>query len=190
MGKGRVVIVSGPSGAGKTSVVKRLLEVCEVPLQLSVSATTRPARPGEIEGVDYHFLTDEEFRKRKENHEFLECFEVFGRGYWYGTLISEVDSILSAGEWVLLEIDVNGMKQVMETYPNAVTIFVRTSSLGELERRLRARKTENEDTIRARLKVAEHEWQFKDRYQHDIVNEEIETAVDDICQRLASENKI
>ena len=91
MNQGRVVIISGPSGAGKTSVVKGLLEESNLPLRLSVSATTRPARPGEVDGVDYQFMSNDEFQRRREAGDFLECFEVFGRGYWYGTLKSTVE---------------------------------------------------------------------------------------------------
>jgi len=189
MGKGRVVIVSGPSGAGKTSVVKRLLDNCGVPLRLSVSATTRPARPGEIDGVDYHFMSDEEFQRKRAEGQFLECFEVFGRGYWYGTPRSEVDAILDSGGWALLEIDVNGMQQAIQIYPDAWTFFVRTSSLEELERRLRARKTENDETIRARLDVAKLEWPYKEQYQHDIVNIDLDAAASEICQLLSAEQQ-
>ena len=81
-----MVIISGPSGAGKTTIVKRLLETCPLPLILSVSATTRAPRPGEQDGIDYWFLTDDDFQRRRQQGEFLECFEVFGRGHWYGTL--------------------------------------------------------------------------------------------------------
>ena len=166
--------------------MKGLLNDNELPLQISVSATTRPARPGETDGVDYQFMSDDEFQRRRNAGEFLESFEVFGRGYWYGTLKSNVDGILASGKSVLLEIDVNGMQQVVEVYPDAITIFVRTSTLSELERRLRARKTENDDTIRARLKVAKHEWQFKDHYQHDIVNEDLDATVEHLRRLLSS----
>ena len=186
MAKGQLVIVSGPSGAGKTSVVKKLIDSCPVLLQLSVSATTRPARPGEKDGVDYHFLTDKEFQERRQAGEFLECFEVFGRGYWYGTLQKEVDAALEEGRWVLLEIDVNGMQQVAEKHPEAMSIFIRTRSLEELEQRLRDRKTENEDTIRRRLEVAQHEWPYKDQYRFDVVNDQLDETVEQICELLKS----
>ena len=185
MSQGRVVIVSGPSGAGKTSVVKRLLDAGDLALRMSVSVTTRPPRPGEIDGADYHFMSAEEFQRRRDQGDFLESFEVFGRGYWYGTLKTTVDEILENGDSVLLEIDVNGMQQVVEVYPNAITIFIRTESLEELERRLRARKTESDETIRARLAVAKHEWQFKDRYQHDIVNDSLDETAEKLRRLLS-----
>ena len=92
--RGHLLIFSGPSGAGKTTVLRRVLEESKLPLKMSVSATTRPPRPGEIDGVDYHFLDAEEFQRRREAGDFLECFEVFGRGYWYGTLKESVTASL------------------------------------------------------------------------------------------------
>ena len=184
MSAGRLVIISGPSGAGKTSIVKRLLEKSSLPIQLSVSATTRPARPGEKDSIDYHFLTDEQFQRKREGNEFLECFEVFGRGYWYGTLRETVQEELDRGKWVLLEIDVNGMRQVKEQFPDVISIFVRPDSLMELERRLRDRKTENEETIQRRLEVAKTEWKSKDEYMFDVVNDQLEPTVDRICRLL------
>ena len=178
---GRLLIFSGPSGAGKTTVLRRVFETASRPLVMSVSATTRPPRPGEQDGVDYHFLSGEDFQKKREAGEFLECFEVFGGGYWYGTLRRTVSASLNAGQWVVLEIDVQGRAQVVEQFPDAVTFFVRPESLSELETRLRQRGTENEETIQRRLKVARHEWQFANQYTHDIVNHTIEQAVHDIC---------
>ena len=106
--QGKLVVVSGPSGAGKTSVMQRVFAACRLPLVRSVSVTTRPPRNGETDGVDYHFVSDDEFQERRKRGEFLECFEVFGHGYWYGTLWSEVTTGLAAGKWVVLEIDVQG----------------------------------------------------------------------------------
>jgi guanylate kinase len=184
---GKVVIVSGPSGAGKTTVVKRLLQASSLPLALSVSATTRPPRPGERDGVDYWFLSRDEFQLRRQRGDFLECFEVYGRDYWYGTLEETVASSLKQGKWVVLEIDVQGMQSVMERFPEAISIFVRPASLIELERRLRGRGTETEETIQRRLEAARHEWQFRDQYRYDIVNDSIEDTVTTICELLKSE---
>ena len=129
---GRIVVISGPSGAGKTTLVKRLFRRCDR-LVASVSATTRPPRPGEQDGVDYHFLVPEEFTRRQQAGQFIECFEVFGRGYWYGTLWNEVTPSLAAGKWVVLEIDVQGTLAVRQRYPDAITIFVRPGAIEELE---------------------------------------------------------
>lgn len=184
MDAGRLVIISGPSGAGKTTVIRALLRDCPLPLSLSVSATTRPPRPGEDNGVDYYFLKKSEFEERRNSGAFLECFEVFGRGYWYGTLRSEIERICNLGRWPLLEIDVQGMQAVVRIFPEAITVFVRPQSLEELELRLRNRGTESEDTIQRRLEVARHEWQSADQYQYDIINNSIDQAARDICQAL------
>lgn len=181
---GRLIIFSGPSGAGKTTVVRELMVCCSLPLVLSVSATTRPARPGEVDGVDYHFLSADEFQRRRDQGEFLECFEVFGRGYWYGTLRSTVTDNLRQGKWIVLEIDVHGMRQVQTAYPDATTFFIRPASLAELERRLRGRGTESEQTIQRRLEVARQECESEPEYDYVIVNQTVPQAVADICERL------
>lgn len=178
------MIISGPAGAGKSTVVRRLLDECNLPLTLSVSATTRPPRPAEQEGIDYHFLTPEQFEQRRRQGEFLECKEVFGLGHWYGTLLGEVTTGLDAGKWVVLEIDVQGALAAIEQYPDAITIFLHTGSLEELERRLRGRKTESEQTIQRRLAVAQQELNYIDRYRHEVINNDIHQAVQDICEIL------
>jgi len=184
---GQLVIISGPSGVGKTTVVRQLLEACTLPLVLSVSATTRAPRSGEVDGVDYHFLSHEEFDRRRKNGEFLESCEVYGRGEWYGTLKEVVAASLQQGKWVILEIDVEGAMAVVEQHPEAITVFVRPESMEELERRLAARKTETIEKIKQRLSRAKHELSFADRYQHSVVNDEIDQTVNAICAILSGE---
>jgi guanylate kinase len=187
MPQGRLVVVSGPSGAGKTSVMRRVYQTCGVPLVRSVSATTRTPRDGETDGVDYHFVTPEDFQLRRQRGEFLECFEVFGHSHWYGTLRAEVASGLNRGKWVVLEIDVQGALAVMREYPDAITIFLRPSSPQELERRLRDRGTETEQSIRRRLAQAESEMAVAGRYQHQVINDDMDQAVREISEILTNQ---
>ena len=181
---GKLVIISGPSGAGKSTVLKRLLAVCPLPLELSVSATTRRPRPGERDGVDYLFLTSEEFVRRQKNGEFLEWKEVYGRGDFYGTLYDTVSAGLEAGKWVVLEIDVEGATMVLDQRPDTITIFLHPGSSHELERRLRDRGTESEESIQRRLEVAQREMNMMDRYQHQVINRTADQAARDICEVL------
>ena len=183
----RMIVVSGPSGAGKTTVLRRLYELCELPLVSSVSATTRSPRPGEIDGHDYHFLEAEDFQQRRENGDFIECFEVFGRGYWYGTLKEEIQKGLADGKWVVLEIDVQGAMKVIQLYPKAITIFVTPGSEEELERRLRGRATESEQAILKRLGQAKNELSHADHYRHQVVNDQVDRAAREICDILNRE---
>lgn len=181
---GKLVVVSGPSGVGKSTVVREVLAQFKDRLRLSVSATTRSPRPGEEDGQHYHFLSDEQFRQRRENDEFLECIEVFGRGHWYGTLWSEVRPFLAKGIWVLLEIDVDGAANVLSHFEDPISIFIRSASFEELERRLRSRATETEESIQRRLSVARHEMELSDRYDYQVVNETVPQAVEEICNIL------
>ncbi|MCA9049678.1 MAG: guanylate kinase [Planctomycetaceae bacterium] len=178
---GRVVVLSGPSGSGKTTIVNRLIAESSVPLCKSVSATTRRPRPQETDGEDYYFLSDEEFRQRLAAGEFLEHAEVFSSGFLYGTLKSEVQRAWDAQSWSFLEIDVEGALNVMREYPDAVTIFLKTPSPQEFERRLRARGTENEEVIQKRLATAARELQYADRYRYIVVNDDLDRAVSEIC---------
>jgi guanylate kinase len=180
-------VVSGPSGAGKTSVMRRVYQSCRVPLVRSVSATSRPPRPDETDGVDYHFVTNDEFQLRRQRGEFIECCEVFGQAHWYGTLRSEVTPGLNRGKWVVLEIDVQGALAVMREYADAVTIFLRPSSREELERRLRGRGTETEEAVRRRLAQAERELALAGHYQHQVINDDMDQAVRDINEILTNE---
>lgn len=180
-----MIVISGPSGAGKTTVLRRLFQRCPE-LSASVSATTRPPRQGERDGVDYHFLSAEEFQRRRAAGDFLECFQVFGRDYWYGTLESEVSPSLAAGKSIVLEVDVQGAMAVLERYPQAITIFVCPSSLEELERRLRERGTESQEWQERRLAAARRELDSAQRYQHRVVNDDVDRAVQEICDILRS----
>lgn len=186
--KGKLIVMSGPSGVGKSTVLKEVLDRLKGRLRLSVSATTRDPRPAEEEGIDYFFLSPEEFHRRREADEFLECCEVFGSGHWYGTLLSEVTPSLTEGKSVLLEIDVEGAARVLERYPEAVTIFVRPSSLEVLERRLRERGTESEEAVARRLEVAQRELRRAESYQHQVINDELAQAVSQIVEIVDAES--
>lgn len=185
--RAQIVVLSGPSGSGKTTIVHRLMDESPVPLMKSISATTRPARPQEVDGKDYHFLTDAEFREKLDAGEFLEHAEVFSSGFLYGTLKSEVDRAAGLGSWVFLEIDVEGALNVVKQYPQALTIFLKTPSPAVFESRLRARGTETEEVIQKRLATAAKELQFADRYRHIVVNDTLDRAVAEICEILESE---
>ena len=186
---GHLVIISGPSGAGKSTVVRELLGTCPLPLMLSVSATTRPPRAGERDGVNYFFISHDEFARRRTAGEFLECKEVFGRGEWYGTLQSQVASGLAAGKWVILEIDVEGAQTVVEKHPGALTIFIHSGSIEELEARLRKRNSETEASLARRLEVARRELACKSRYRYEVINRDVPQAVRDICEILSRHAK-
>lgn len=185
----RIVVLSGPSGSGKTTLVRLLIKRTPVRLVKSVSATTRPPRPSEVHGDDYWFLSPEEFRSRLARGEFIEHAEVFSSGYLYGTLRSELDRANAQNGWAFLEIDVEGAGKVVQQYPQAVTIFLRTPSPAEFERRLRARGTESEDIIKRRLAVAERELQQASKYRYIVVNDQLETAVTEICNILKAEER-
>ena len=185
-GDAKVLVLSGPSGSGKSTVVRALTDRAPVPIRPCVSATTRPPRPGEADGVDYHFLSDAEFHRRREAGEFLETAEVHGRGYWYGTPWSEVDAAAAAGAWALLEIDVQGAKTVLARYPDAVTVFLTTRTEAEFERRLRARGSESEEEIARRIETARAELAEADGYRFRVYNDDLPAAVARLGQILLS----
>lgn len=188
-GQGKLVIISGPSGAGKTTLLQRIFQESPLPLVASVSATTRPPRPGEQQDRDYHFLSRDEFALRREQGDFLESCEVYGQGDWYGTLRTEVTPSLASGKWVVLEIDVQGTISVLRQFADAVTIFVQPDSLNELERRLRERGTESPAALARRLDVARHELESKSLYRHLVTNDNVERAAREICEILNQESR-
>ena len=179
-----LIIISGPSGSGKSTIVSRLLKTSELPLELSVSATTRDPRPKEVDGVNYHFLTHEQFETHRKNGDFLEFVEVFGRGQWYGTFKDKVTTSRKNGKWIILEIDVEGAMRVAKQVPDAITIFIHPGSLEELERRLRGRDTETEEKILRRLEVARQELELATSYQHIVINDNIDDTVNRVDQIL------
>lgn len=167
-------MIAGPSGVGKGSIVERLLAGDPDRLALSVSATTRAPRAGEIDGVHYDFVSDDDFDAMIAGGELLEWAEVVG--HRSGTPRAPVQQLLTAGRDVVLEIDVEGARQVRELVPDAVLIFVAPPSLEELERRLRERGTEPEDRIALRLSTASSELLQRDRFDHVVVNDDLEAA--------------
>lgn len=180
------VVLSGPSGSGKTTIVERLLAASPVKLIKSVSATTRPPRKNEVEGHNYYFLSAAEFAERRSRGEFLECAEVHGTGNWYGTLKSEVDRARREGGWALLEIDVQGALQITRSYPEALTIFLQTSTETEYENRLRGRGTEAEEVIQRRLANARNELKHAPEYRYRVVNDDLDRAVGEIVHIITS----
>lgn len=171
---GKLVVISGPSGAGKGTVVKELLNIYKENndlVHLSVSATTRSPREGEIDKVNYYFISEDDFLNKIENKEFLE-YNQYGTGKYYGTLKNHVFEYLEKGYDVILEIDINGYKQVINNYQDAIGIFVMTKNLKILEERLRNRGTETEDQIQKRLKTARDELKNKNIYPYIIINED------------------
>ncbi|MAN02320.1 MAG: guanylate kinase [Owenweeksia sp.] len=172
---GKVIIFSAPSGSGKTTLVRHLL-TCKLGLEFSISATSRAPRGGEVDGKDYYFLNDEDFRQSVLNGEFIEWEEVYS-GSMYGTLRSEVERIWSHGKTVIFDMDVVGGLNLKSLYKdNALAIFVMPPSMEELERRLRGRQTDDEDKIRQRLAKARKEIGRSDRFDHILLNNDLETA--------------
>lgn len=173
----RLFVISGPSGAGKGTLLAELRKQ-RPDLGLTVSATTRSPRPGEVDGTSYYFLSDEEFRRRIAAGEFVEWAEV--HGHLYGTLVSEVKRLLAKGHSLVLEIDVQGALNVRKVYPDAVLIFIEPPSLQALEERLRGRGTEDEASIELRLKNARHEMELADQYDACIVNDTVDRAAQEL----------
>jgi len=174
--RGRMAVISGPSGSGKSTICKRLLEDPRV--VFSVSATTRARRPGEVDGRDYHFLAREEFKRRVERGEFIEHAEVYGN--MYGTLRAPMEEVLASGNVYLLEIDVQGANQLRALGVPGTYVFIAPPDFEELRRRLAARGTETTEMLERRLHKAEDEWRERVRYDHVVVNDDVDRAVGEI----------
>jgi guanylate kinase len=171
----RVFVITGPSGVGKGTLIRTLRE--RVPeLALSVSATTRAPRPGEEDGRDYHFLSDAEFERRVRAGEFVEHARYSGRRY--GTLRAELDRHLGAGRPVVLEIEVQGARQIRETMPEAVQVFIAPPSEEALRTRLVGRGTDSAEDVELRLRTAAEELAAHDEFDHEVVNDRLEDAVE------------
>jgi guanylate kinase len=175
--RGLLIVISGPSGVGKDTLIKRLLEL-DRNLRYSVSCTTRPPRPGEVDGVDYTFVSRERFQQLIDEGAFLEYAEYDGN--LYGTLIERVERARAARHDIVLKIEVKGAEQVRQKAPDGVFIFVAPPSTRELERRHELRNSESLDDRASRLKIAQGEMKYAARYDHVVVNDELERAVAEV----------
>jgi guanylate kinase len=175
--RGRLFVITGPSGVGKGTLIERLLQ--EVPdLDLSVSATTRAPRGSERDGVHYHFMDEDEFARRVEAGDFIEHAAYASNSY--GTLRSEVDPRLDRGDSVVLEIELQGARQIRDTMPDAVRVFIAPPSPADLRRRLEGRGTDTPEQISSRLAVAERELEARGEFGHVIVNDDVDRAAQEL----------
>ncbi|MDE6049444.1 MAG: guanylate kinase [Paramuribaculum sp.] len=177
--QGKIIIISAPSGCGKSTIINELLRRGEIDLAFSVSATSRPPREGEKHGVNYYFLTEDEFRKAIADGEFVEYEEVYP-GRFYGTLRSEVESKCAEGHNVVLDIDVKGGVNVKNIFGNrALSLFILPPSVAELKRRLESRATDSPEAIAERIGKAEYELSFAKDYDKTVVNDKLDEAVNE-----------
>ncbi|HVZ47663.1 MAG TPA: guanylate kinase [Gemmatimonadaceae bacterium] len=180
------VVLSAPSGAGKTTIARRLM-TARADVGYSVSATTRAPRPGERDGVDYHFLSDAEFVARERNGEFAESALVHGRRY--GTLRAEVARVLAAGRHVIMDIDVQGAAQFASSFPDSLLLFILPPSVEALVERLRGRNTESDAELAERLRNAHAELQQVGRYHGVIVNDDLDRAVAEVSAAIDAQDR-
>ena len=184
--QGLLVVISGPSGTGKGTVIQHLLEHHDR-IQLSISATTRQPREGDINGVHYHFVSKEQFEEMIAQDAVLEYATYCDQ--YYGTPKAPIENWRSAGDDVILEIEVQGGAQVKQKCPDCVTIFILPPSLEELENRLRGRGTEEEEKIQKRLKTAKEELKEAERYDYTVVNTEVADTAERIMEIIQTERK-
>lgn len=172
----KLIIIAAPSGAGKTSVTRHLLQTMPEKLAFSISCATRQPRNQEKDGADYYFISSEEFKKRIAANEFVE-WEMVYEGKYYGTLKSELQRIWNNYQAPLLDVDVKGGINIQQQYPvQSLSLFIEPPSIDELERRLRARGTETEESLRARIDKAAYELEFKSQFDHIIINDNLQRA--------------
>lgn len=174
---GKLIIISAPSGCGKSTIIGDIMDRDALDLRFSVSATNRKPREGEVDGVNYHFLSDERFKELVAEGAFVEYEQVYP-GRYYGTLRSEIEKSLAEGHNVLLDIDVCGGVNVKKQFGSrALALFIEPPSMEELERRLRARASDSEESIRQRVNRAEYEMTFLPRYDLSVVNDDLPVAI-------------
>ncbi len=182
--QGKLVIISAPSGAGKSTIVKHLLE-SGLDLEFSVSATTRAPRGEEKNGKEYYFISVDEFRRRVENNEFVEWEEVY-KDQLYGTLKSEIDRIWKKGSYVLFDVDVRGGINLKKLFGlRAISIFIMPPSVEELEKRLVKRGTDSQEKIKMRVAKAEHEMNFANEFDNIVINDNLERAENEVYELVA-----
>ena len=186
MPPGGLYAISAPSGAGKTTLARRLVTALPE-VVVSISHTTRPRRPGEVDGRDYYFVDRATFERMLTDREFLEFAEVFGN--WYGTSKTAIDQALAAGKSVILDIDWQGARAVKRVFPQAQSIFILPPSRAELERRLRDRGQDSEDVIAQRMEVAAAEISHHDEYDHVVVNDDLERALADLTAIMQGQSQ-
>lgn len=186
MNDSKLIIFSAPSGAGKSSLIKKLIELSESTIDLSVSVTTREPRDGEVHGVDYFFISEQEFLKLEKQDAFLESANV--HGFYYATLKSFVDEKTSSGISVILDIDVQGFKQVKQTSQDNVSIFILPPSLEELEQRLFNRGSESAESIKKRLENALIELRSAEIFDYVVVNDEFDKTIKILSSILFDKN--
>jgi len=172
--KGNLIVITAPSGTGKTTIIREILKIMP-DVVYSISATTRGMRPNEQNGVDYFFIDEETFRKRIDERQFIEWEKVYD--YYYGTPKSFVEKVVSEGKSILLEVEVNGALAIQKVYPEAIMIYLLPPSLEELEKRLRERKTESEKDFQKRMERAKMELSLKEKFDYFIVNNNLNTAI-------------